>query len=156
MTICSLPIYTGHCSSGGSSNPFLKGCPMQKLFFALLLLNCPAMAFAKTTLDVSVFLEQASEQQKHTTETRHKFDVTDIKNVSHTDGNMTCNWQIIHEGSKTVSILAKIVEIKDGVEKEVANPLLIAKWGEKATVKFGEKTPEGQTSLKVTAIITQD
>ncbi len=112
-------------------------------------------------LNVSVSLSEQTSNQKRTIQVQHKFDVTEKKQVSHDDGDITCKWEIIDEAKETVSIRAKIIETKNGVENEIAHPLLVVTRGQKGEIKLGEKTKAStgeieEKSLHLTAIVTQE
>lgn len=132
---------------------------MQKLLYTLLMLNC-SLALGKTTLDVSVLLEEALANRKHRTETHHRFDITETDKVSATGGPYTCNCAVTDKDQELVTVAVTLLENKNGVSQEVAHPILKVRQGEKGIVRFGEKsktsTGEAQEkTLEITAFITR-
>lgn len=112
-------------------------------------------------LDVSVLLNEQTSNKKRTIQVHRMFDVTERKKVSHSDGDITCSWEITDETKATITVEAQICENKEGASKEIAHPVLVLSPGKKGEIRLGDKTKSstGETeerNLNVSVVVTQE
>lgn len=136
---------------------------MKKLLLALLTLSSQSIV-AKTMLKISVALEEQTQNYKQNLQVDRSFDITETKSVKHSDGNVSCNWEIFDETANSVSIRTKISETKNGIETEIAHPLLIVNRGEKGEIRIGDKktsrsddkNTSSERNLRVTVLVVEE